>query len=1193
MSRRLLMFAVVALLVAPPALLADLNVELRVTDGANATDADACPVSVGVPLSKGAYEDTTKFRVVDADGKDVPAQFDVMGRYWPDSFSIRGLLVSFNAKVARGGVVKYTLRDDGRGNAPAATAPGGGLKIDESANAVTVVTGPLKVAVRKGGFNVLDKVWLDDNGDGQFADGELIVNGSDKSGAVMNADNFGSAQKDLAVSWDYRGPMMAVLKVESVTPATPDGWGFICRLHFHAGQPTVMADYTLKNSAYGRGGHQLTFDSFTLAAPLANVGDATVRVGGALADNAGAAEGALAAGAGVLAGKWKSYAINGQAAAGLAVGYVDVSDASRGAMVAVRKLSYLWPCGLSVSADKSIVAQLWPKGDGPHELVDMARRSHQVLYLFHGKGWDQGRLFASASLFQRWPVVFLPPAWYSATRAFFDGGGVVSPVAECDPKAFGRYPDYPADKDNQETGWQNWGGANWRRMSSTTGGMPGDLNNVMASGRPESLYRGDDIARHGSEMRPMWCDGYEYPRDTVLGFNASYPPNVGLRKPPGAKDYPRVAYPNWSSWDIMHSWVYEVGDYYWYTGEKFCRDYLVMHADYTLCSSHYPGTGGPGQPQPGWQRETAEPMRIIIDAYKITGYPRYWNYIQAFAENLVDTYVNWAGCFNGCGFQHGLMSATAWDIYFLLPERTDAERVLKERLLQMILGASNGQFWWGGNVYKDADEARRVTWGWGYYWPWSNREKYKRPEAGSMTTQCLNDRGLCYLLTGQEAYRDSIGLVHGAFKPDKPGSVPKIMAGYGRVSSAAYHYARELHTAAVPPPITDLKAEALTGKDTILKLTWTGPKVGRVVIFASDKPIVDRDEKFADGKLALPVTAGDEKATDVYQARVMAVVDHPGGEGQARSVTVTFPSSARERNFEDWAWVGIEAVNAAGPVDHGRTRLSNCVRVEKAKELVADRPYAPTLLKASCQSDGLLYAVLADPAIAPGEVAVTLTNLADGKALPVSKVEIETTGNRLLAIHTEGLADGGEYRLTVKGLGSAGNTVLSFVAHVGPDRFSPVHRVNFGPAVDDWQMARDWDGVLGYNYPMWQWGSQTGKFPANADAVAAKLDGTNVRLAKAAFGQMVFKLAVNPYVSKYHLKLRAGDAGAWPPKTVSLAVEGQEVWNNQAVGSANKKFVDYDADVTVSDGQLDVQFNWLNWLELTADYQWKELATGK
>ena len=172
-----------------------LNVPISVKEAAG-VGADAFPITAVVPLPYGQYQDVGKFRLVDAAGKTVPAQFDVLNRWWGRDSSIRHVKIEFQPAVAPfttsgSGITQYFLKDDGSGNAFTTD-----LKVSESSSAITVVTGPLKFTTRKSGFNILDQVWLDQNGNGTFEAAEQIIASSAENGGVFVGRLPGDLQFD-------------------------------------------------------------------------------------------------------------------------------------------------------------------------------------------------------------------------------------------------------------------------------------------------------------------------------------------------------------------------------------------------------------------------------------------------------------------------------------------------------------------------------------------------------------------------------------------------------------------------------------------------------------------------------------------------------------------------------------------------------------------------------------------------------------------------------------------------------------------------------------------------------------------------------------------------------------------------------------------------------------------------------------
>ena len=94
------------------------------------------PVTCGVPMQPGALRDLSRVAIRSPEGARVPAQFAALA-HWPDG-SVRWLLCDFQASVAAKEAAVYTLADSLE---PAPATP---LRLEESEEAYTVTTGPLK-----------------------------------------------------------------------------------------------------------------------------------------------------------------------------------------------------------------------------------------------------------------------------------------------------------------------------------------------------------------------------------------------------------------------------------------------------------------------------------------------------------------------------------------------------------------------------------------------------------------------------------------------------------------------------------------------------------------------------------------------------------------------------------------------------------------------------------------------------------------------------------------------------------------------------------------------------------------------------------------------------------------------------------------------------------------------------------------
>lgn len=153
------------------------QVELTVTERAG-VDRSAEPVTSGVPIPKGELADAVHCRLLDAAGKEVPAQFRVAGRWHPDT-SVRWLLVDFQADVKANQSARFTL-DYGK-DVTQQVAHKNGMTIKSADDDFTVSTGAATFVISRRSFSLFEEAKL--------ADGTALVarpaDGKPRAGAVL------------------------------------------------------------------------------------------------------------------------------------------------------------------------------------------------------------------------------------------------------------------------------------------------------------------------------------------------------------------------------------------------------------------------------------------------------------------------------------------------------------------------------------------------------------------------------------------------------------------------------------------------------------------------------------------------------------------------------------------------------------------------------------------------------------------------------------------------------------------------------------------------------------------------------------------------------------------------------------------------------------------------------------------------
>ncbi len=255
---------------SPTAQALEVTLAVREDQGIDRVDE---PLASGIPLPRGAVRDPGDLRVYDSTGKPIPCQAHQLGLCWPDG-TLRWALVQFRATVKADAVASYTLKAQPSTDAALPPEP---VSVAETADAVTVDTGPLGFTVSRTDFRLPD----------------LLVSGPGKTSAIANcrlqliadrehmtAEEFGASGRPAGelsafgiadtgeTKWrkvqagvDYssflggpvnirveeNGPVRVVLRIEPAGEKTEGGMGFVTRLYAHAGSRVLRVEFSLES----------------------------------------------------------------------------------------------------------------------------------------------------------------------------------------------------------------------------------------------------------------------------------------------------------------------------------------------------------------------------------------------------------------------------------------------------------------------------------------------------------------------------------------------------------------------------------------------------------------------------------------------------------------------------------------------------------------------------------------------------------------------------------------------------------------------------------------------------------------------------------------------------------------------------------------------------------------------------------
>ena len=498
---------------------ATLNLALTVKEAAGVGATDY-PVTAVAPLPYGQYQNINTFRIVDSGGVTVPAQFEVLNRWWGRDNSIRHVMVHFQPSVVAyqgtvgSGTATYTLKNDGTGNASSTS-----LSVSpttQNAASYTIITGPLKITVNKASFNIIDGAWLDLNNDGIFAAAEQLITPNINNGGqfIRSLANNGSetqldsSRTDVQLTVEEFGPMRVVIKAEAIARYASDTstvsehtHGYAARIYAYKGKSFVKVDYQLQNAPLpnNTGTIPTTSELNTYGGPLyftkqaldyrLNYATGTTNVRFGLGSGTTSATRATGGGAYLSQeshNSWKSY----DTATGTVIDqsplsngfqggayYVDVANSASGVTGMIRNFWEMWPNRLEVDSQNKLSLQLFPQGasrvyrntsqnntDGPvglHWLDDQQSCYKETLLYFHGPSVSNVDLEKLSKTFQYQPVAVVPVSWYATTQATLDLSGVIPITQKVSAATDARKPIYVSsdfDKNNAtyQFGWSNF-----------------------------------------------------------------------------------------------------------------------------------------------------------------------------------------------------------------------------------------------------------------------------------------------------------------------------------------------------------------------------------------------------------------------------------------------------------------------------------------------------------------------------------------------------------------------------------------------------------------------------------------------------------------------------------------------------------------------------------------------------------------
>jgi hypothetical protein len=852
-----------------------LDVSLTAKENAD-TGIAGYPVNAVIPLPQGRFSDPETLGI---DG--TAAQIEVLER-WPDDNSLRHVSAHFQTTATPHQNITYHFVDKPAVNPPTA------VKLTQTADFITVNTGPLQFRLRKSAFNLLDAVWLDRDANGIFSTDERIIASNLHNGGVMKPrSGAGDLQYDaertgLVWTIEETGPMRAVIRVEARAKflSTADHrHGFAARIYAYAGKPFVKIDYQLQNSAKNAvRSWPLYLEALNLNLGLNLEGDPVVRYG---LGNDTVFKRLRGNGSYLAQERHNRFRIHakpdnavlydsGNLPAGSGPdGFIDVRDSRHGIMAAIRNFWQMWPNGLEINASNRLALQLFPSWSaqwitgywdatedkwvplgstspsGLYWLEDMQHHYKEILLYFHTAETPDAQLLKMAGTFQFPPTVSIPSGWHRQTRATLDLGGVIPPAGTIPAVADQRRPGYyQYDPQYWYDASGPYYGANWinfldpepgyRSRSCTTGGWPYSDARFIATGNPGDYFDAEGHGQSEINLRPEWMTGYKHDNDwDRLRLSENGYCNGRWRIFEG-NEVSKLAAPPlpdtgtdaplYYARDDEHGWFYHVAEAYFLTGNPWIRDWYRFIAEFRRTRLERLDL----YPDTS-SRATAHSLHQVLQAYRVTGdrslLARFREHIRKYLRLDQDPYY---------GDQKITVEAFGGGYQTGYLMRTIATYLEEVRALKDWQAYAEGFNYLSGLVEWNYNFGNFP-----YYF--DARQGGKGISNGSGLT-LVDPQAWYYWHTGKKPYLDQLEQYVAAGINGGEPPYGEFSQWLGQFEARWYlHVHNSARPDNTPPlPVTNLKAVRLDA--ATLELRWTAPAdAARYHIVWSGKPVVEKN----------------------------------------------------------------------------------------------------------------------------------------------------------------------------------------------------------------------------------------------------------------------------------------------------------------------------------------------------------------
>lgn len=622
------------------------------------------PISMVFPMTMGEYFYVGDFHIKDSNGDIVPAQFNVLNRWWGKDRSLRHVQAHFNVSLPA-----YVLGDEGSGIDTFYLYAGANKTLSKNAVCTTELDNKIQITNGLISLDIQKYPLVINTPSGSLK--SILTTEEGLLDESFNHDN-------IVIELEEVGPQRTVIKLSSktvyISPKNiKHGWAL--RLYVHADSYLVKAEFQLQNSAINTiysapmyfKNHHLTLD------------------------NSGSTQ----------FSEIKAERLSAQKIQTGESGYLTSPHVN----VFIRDFWQRFPNGIKTSLNGSIHIELYPNWSkqflnkdfvaGNHYwLDDMKQTYKEVLFDFSTQRQDSD-IERIAYHFQYPPVATIPQKYYQETQVTLELGGFF-PLSE-DPVELSRLPRYKTEDINKVHYFgsylfgQNNFGLDLHRKTATSqaGGTPYSNRKFFISGNPKDYYFAQSMAKAEINIRPQWLSGYSHVNNfTELKLSANPYAGTTWRKFIGhgvatsTREYKKgtkqVANPR----DDQHAWFFHVEQAYLMSGNKWLKDWYEFMAEFKQVYL---------QELDPWpdrsNRSEGHNLNIALAAYRVTGNKPLGNLLSNYPKNIHSKYLLaphnisvgslTKKKLSAAVFQQGYLVKAFIDLYYEFPEQQFTVSLIK------------------------------------------------------------------------------------------------------------------------------------------------------------------------------------------------------------------------------------------------------------------------------------------------------------------------------------------------------------------------------------------------------------------------------------------------------------------------------------------------------------------------------------